>query len=274
MVLGRRQLHFTFLVLGLALCEVPAAPQEQLTVVPRSGRTFTGYVDARTDVERLWLRFGESPSTILRPITWEAVASALARKSSVAGGSMACRRCRDANLTGGRRRSRHCSKGARNWRRGTAPPAPLLLPPLRVTSISFDALLANWDADAEPDGLLVTVRPWDAWGRPLPVDGVVEIQLQGAVRRDFHAAPHSRGVVVETLDRWNERLSAAQPAPDGYLFRLPFQSHHPSADSVDARGRVLVRLIAPGHGVFEDAREAVPIRRFAPLDELQLRAAR
>jgi hypothetical protein len=232
---------------------------------------FTGYVDERTGADRLWLRFGETSTTVLRPVAWDAV-------TGIWQGSQAIPADQWREIVNGLRSPTPDDTAPQEPAASVelvpaklVEPAPIWEPPSRVASVTFDAVLANWDADAAPDGLAVTVRPLDDWGRPVLVDGVVEVELQAAVRRDFNAAPHHRGTAIETLDRWSESLATAPLTADGYLFRLPFRADHASNDWVAARGRVFVKLVAPGHGVFEDARDAVPIRPFSPLNELQRR---
>jgi hypothetical protein len=69
---------------------VPSQPSASasdviITVHLLSGRSFTAALDARTDVSQLWLRFGHSGTTILRPIEWNHVVSANLDGHTVSG---------------------------------------------------------------------------------------------------------------------------------------------------------------------------------------------
>jgi hypothetical protein len=134
---------------------------------------------------------------------------------------------------------------------------PYLAPWYRVTSFTFEANLANWDADAAPDGLGLYVQPVNAWGAPVDCASVVHVELVAPVRRPFAAAPHSRGAVCETLARWTKNLAASLPTDNGYLVKLPFPSGPPLPKHLAGRGCLYVRLVVPGQGVFEFAREGV-----------------
>jgi hypothetical protein len=127
----------------------------------------------------------------------------------------------------------------------------------RVASLGFEAELANWDADPHPDGFALFVQPVDCWGAPAPADGVVYVELTGAVRRSFHAAPHGRGAVCQTLGRWTKTLATSLPTDNGYLIKLPLPAGPLSPEQIASRGRMHVRLVVPGQGVFEAAREGV-----------------
>lgn len=68
--------------LMICLCRVSALParasddiaDEPVALQLLSGRTYVGAIDARTDRDRLWLRFGSTKAEILRPIEWHRVA--------------------------------------------------------------------------------------------------------------------------------------------------------------------------------------------------------
>jgi catechol 2,3-dioxygenase-like lactoylglutathione lyase family enzyme len=247
-----------FLLLATA---APAA--DVITVTLRSGRTFTAAVDPRTDEDRLWLRFGEGSTVLLRPVAWEAVVGAWRDGQPVEPEQLR----REAESLWETEEQAETAplpqpdESAIHFE----PLAPHPGPPPRVASVAFDAHLANFDADAEADGLIVVIRPLDSWGRLVAAEGTVEVELIGAVRRTFHSAPRSGGAVHQTLGRWTKSLHAAVPAPDGYLFKLPFPGRDGGGRLAASRGRVRVRLVVPGCGVFEDEREGTPIAPFTPL---------
>jgi hypothetical protein len=250
---------------GLVVLAARAFSAERLTVSLQSGRTFTGAVDARTDEQRLWLRFGEGTTVVLRSLAWESVAAAKRN-----GQPISLERLRPAAEE---MKSAATSDDAAPSAEPSAPNAdeivtPLpqvayLPPPPRVSTVAFDAILANWDADAPPDGLAVYVRPLDAWGGLVAVHGIVHVELTGRVRRDFSAVPHGRGMIEESLGRWTVNLASALPTTDGYLIKLPFAWGALPPEEVYSRGRVHLRLAAPGNGVFEAVTEAVQILPYA-----------
>jgi hypothetical protein len=265
-----------FSVAGFLACGARIDAAETLTVALRSGRTFTAAVDQRTNDSRLWLRFGHGPTVVLRPLAWDAVVAAWRNGEMVPREQL-----RDV---AGEMKTPLLVERESEPSAEPLPPAAApshadpqqdyathdhgpFAPPPRVASVAFDAWLANWDADAAPDGLAVLIQPLDFWGGLLPTDGVVHVELVGLSRRDFISAPHSGGVVQQTLDRWTQSLAAGLPTGDGLLLKLPFHGSPPSPESVASRGRVQVRLVAPGHGVFEEVLDGVPIRPFAPLNE-------
>jgi hypothetical protein len=89
------------------------------------------------------------------------------------------------------------------------------------------------------------------------------VTLVGRVRRDFSAVPHGRGIVQETLGRWTVTLGSTLPTSDGHLVKLPFPHGALPPEEVYSRGRVQLRLAAPGHGVFESEQEATQIVPYA-----------
>jgi hypothetical protein len=129
----------------------------------------------------------------------------------------------------------------------------------KVASVTFEANLANWDADWAPDGLGLVVQPLNAWGAPVDCLGVVHVELVAPVRRTFASAPHGRGAVYQTLGRWTKNLAVSLPTDNGYLVALPFSSGPPLPEQLAGRGRVCVRLVIPGQGVFEFARDGVDL---------------
>jgi hypothetical protein len=156
-----------------------------------------------------------------------------------------------------------------------AVPAPL---PREVVTIVFDAFIANWDADVETDGLVLDVAPLDAEGYIIPADGTLEVELFASQRRAFHHAPLSGGDTLELAERWTRAINPAELRPGGYRFRLPFGAVHPELDPdwlAYHYGLVHVRLAIPGHGVFEDSRDGIRIRPWAPnRDYLEMNTGR
>jgi hypothetical protein len=145
-----------------------------------------------------------------------------------------------------------------------------------VTSIAVDALLANWDADVEADGLMIYLQPLDAWQQLTAASGTLEVELYTLHARAFHHAPFSGGRTVEPIVRWAQAVNVNDFTTRGALIRLPFQAAHPEFDdSLGAYGLVHIKFSVPGSGVFEQSIDGVRIRPWAPLrDYYQLDTGR
>jgi hypothetical protein len=147
-----------------------------------------------------------------------------------------------------------------------------------VTTISFDARIANWDADVETDGLVVDLFPLDGEGYLAPVSGAVEIELFGPQRRVFHHAPLSGGDTLERIERWTRQIDPSQFTANAVRLRLPFGAVHPEIDTDWVAwhyGLVHVRLVAPGHGTFDASRDGIRTRPWTPVrDQLELNTQR
>ena len=155
--------------------------------------------------------------------------------------------------------------------------SPAELPP-PVTTIAFDARVANWDADVETDGLVVDLYPLDAYGNIVPVRGTAEVEFFASQRRDFQYAPLSGGDTFELLERWTRSFEPFDVGSGGIRLRLPFGAIHPELRSdwlAWPLGLVHVRLVVPGAGVFDDSRDAVRVRPWAPnRDYLEMNTGR
>jgi len=255
----------------------PPALPKPLTVELVSGRKFTGLVDGRTNVQQLVLRFTRGTATLMRPIAWDRVV-----KASVEGQAIEADRLRETALAmriegSGfgiqRAGNRVQGTGDRGQEPGAGNKEPTALPqPPRVTSVSFDARLANWDADVETDGLILDVVPISADGYATPTGGTVEIELFAPQKRVFQDAPKSGGATLERVERWTRTVDLADFGPSGARLKLPFGAVHPEFD-LDwiGVGLVHVRLVVPGEGVFDDSVDGLRIRPYAPLrDRLEM----
>ena len=131
----------------------------------------------------------------------------------------------------------------------------------------MDPRIANWDGDVEIDGLLVDVAPLDAYQDLIPVAATVEIELYAPQRRRFDEAPLSGGDTLELVERWTRAVTPADFGPSGARLQLSFGAIHPELMpdwTAWWYGLVHLRLVVPGHGVFEDSRDGVRIRPWAP----------
>ncbi len=273
------QTVITVWFIGLASSTLAEEPSgDQLTVYLKSGRSFTAAVDQRTNDDQLWLRFEATATRLWRPISW----------ARVVGGQYRGRELQAREVQQLAKQLRSTSRPIEAVPRhtpavpgGRAPQTPNVDKPksnsqwarealarrTKVRSLAVDIELANWDADAEPDGLSVVVYPLDSRGNVLPVDGQLEVQLTG-LRPVALPARYSfpRGAAFPRLLRWSRPVRAANTNDTGAVVLLPFPKHTPAKDvTLDAFGAVTARLSVPGHGVFDATDHLVRIRPYRPI---------
>jgi hypothetical protein len=136
----------------------------------------------------------------------------------------------------------------------------------RVASVDFDAHIANWDRDVEFDGIALRLFPLDTDGQLTPARGTLYVELIASRRQDFNDVPWARGQVPSRLGEWSVAMDADEVTENGIVVKLPFQTNHPEFDTTwAAHGLVHVRLVVPGHGVFEHSFDGVRVRPYAPL---------
>src|SRR5262245_10824853 len=142
---------------------------QRVVVELQSGEQLTAQVDARTSSQRLWLRYSHGNAEVLRPIDWDQVARGVVGSDDL---DPAAFRAKALQI-----RSLHEPPAL------TAPglwAGTYACPPggaCQVQSIWADARLANWDADAPYDGLLLRVVPLDDYGAPVAAAGTIEAEL-------------------------------------------------------------------------------------------------
>ncbi|MDX1945987.1 MAG: hypothetical protein SFU86_11370 [Pirellulaceae bacterium] len=235
----------------------------ELTVRLASGREFTAAVDSRTSDQHLVLRFARGRATVRRPIEWNRVVAA-----TYQGGTV--------DLADLRTLAERIKTEAAPVPAAIAGPElpvspPKAATPPRVTTVTFDAHLANWDGDVETDGLVVDVAPLSADGQLVVATGTVEIELHALPTRQPHDTPHAGESAVVLVERWTRSLRPADFAAGGARLKLPFGQIHPEFDtSLLAHGLVHLRLTVAGDGVFDSTQDAVRLRPWSPTrDQLQ-----
>jgi len=272
-------------LLLLSTTGVKTQANDQIHIWVESGREFSGDVDRRTNDDCLWLRQSAPRMEIIRSVKWERITGAEhnGKRLSVAelrqlAAELKAPSTIEAPLL-------RCIQGNRIVMRGN-PEAPMEADdgqsdaddPVAgpIQSVDFDAQIANWDGDVEPDGLLIQVYPLDAHGAVTPITGTLSVELIAPRRRDFNHVPHGRGTSVDRIGRWSRSIRREDVGVSGITFKLPFQVTHPEFNTdVWSYGLVHLRLVVPGHGVFEDSIDGVQIREFAPVrDWLQLSTGR
>ncbi|NQU25660.1 MAG: hypothetical protein HQ567_30605 [Candidatus Nealsonbacteria bacterium] len=235
-----------------------------------SGARLVGQLDARSDRSQLWLRVEKGSAVLLRPIRWEQVAQA-----RVADKVFTPEQLRQSvEQTRLRNPARQEPPGPPNRISLRIPPSapdpalaaegrwPIsrsatLSRPATVRSVAFDATVANWDADAEMDGLLISVYPLDANGRVTAVRGMLQVNL-----REHVASTITRRRSPSRLEYWTRQVRVEDFGADEAVYRLPFQRMHPEYDTTNwgIYGAVHVRLSVPGQGTFEATEGTVRLR--------------
>jgi hypothetical protein len=247
-----------------------------------SGRKLEGFIDARSTDVQLVMRFERGGASLSRQLSWSEVRSVELQGKEITRDELRRRYLELAT------KMKASPERARQHRSEASPsdlqqPADLLattpqppLPPARVTSLSFDALLANWDADVEADGLVIYLQPLDSWQQMSAASGTLEVELYTIQARVFHHAPYNGGRSIEPIIRWTQVVNLSDYTSRGAQLKLPFQAAHPEFDdTLGAYGLVHVKFSVPGSGVFEQTMDGVRIRPWSPLrDYLQLDTGR
>jgi hypothetical protein len=253
----------------------------QITVSVASGRVFNGEVDPQTDRDLLWLRVGDGPIVVRRPIEWGRVVRVRQGEKELSPDEL--------------RALAQTSKDATNATLLPAPPVPaedwtmaktwLTAPgaaPIgdranpsagvvrvgspQVGSLQIDAELGHWTAGVETSGIVVCIHPTTADGSLMPVDGTLAVDLIGQT-----PASQGQGDGLSTLGRWTQAVRVADFGPLGAVYQFPFQAVHPDFDlELRAHGLVHARLIVPGQGTFEASQAMVRLRPYSSVrDRLQ-----
>ena len=256
-----RSAAMTSLFAALAFSTVADAG-EGVLVRLLNGKTLAAQVDSQTDDDRLWLRFGTGSTIILRAIDWQDIATIVH-----AGTAIEREDVKALSTTVEMPRTSTPPTRRRIPGSSDAERARHLLGFRRpITAIDFDAQLANWDRDVEFDGLALRVFPLDGQGRLTTVRGTMEVELLVNRKVSFNDVPHSRGHQPRQLGSWRIAIHTGEVNEDGVRVKLPFQAAHPEFDPKWAPyGLVHIRLVVPGHGVFDHSMDGIRIRPYAPL---------
>jgi hypothetical protein len=241
------------LIVGSLLLPVGVhAAEATVAVQLTSGRSFTGTLDSRTDDQRLWLRWRIGDVELQRPIGWERIEKAELNGDAI---ELAELQARAADLaTPGRITPLRTLPDNDRSRPEPRPAAPI------VHSVRCDAWLANWDADANFDGLLVQIEAQDQNGQTLLVQGTVEAELVTIDYQPAYLNSTSGGRVPTSLGRWTQLWDSRQN------LRLELQGRDPQRDgSLSRYGLLKVRVTIPGSGVFEQQLDGLRMRPFMPV---------
>lgn len=267
----RLQLFLACLWVGI----VSHAFANEVHLTLASGRSVSGMIDPATSSQTIWLRSQVGQAILRRPIDVAAI-----DRIEIHGQRANLNELQQlaANANAAPARSSTAEKSIRDIRPGkiiviqpAAPSTPTdtfvpqakHLPPV---TLRIDAYPANWDADAEDDGLLVSITPLDREGTAVPVTGVAQIEWWGSQVVSRWQTPVGRESYRPL--RWayqSENLTAEQFST-GYRVQLPFQGMNPLEQAlVFPYSLVRVRLVVPGVGELLAERDGIRAHRFQPL---------
>jgi hypothetical protein len=240
---------------------IRAAESELVMVQVQDGRVLVGEVDQRTNDQELWIRATSPDLALSVGLPWNQVAwiqhanrqfkpDRFRRLARELAAPLPKGFFREPQIyTHPEVRSEDSVRNGRVYM--VRPPAA---EPTAETLI-VQAHVANWDGDAETDGLELTIVPQSSTRNVAPLDGVLVVELQG---RKYRSAPR-RSPIVD-LEKWSLRVRSQDFGPLGATYRLPFQTFFPSRDPSIARdGTLRVQLTGGRTGPLK-ARILVPMR--------------
>ena len=250
---------------------------QPIVVELRDGRRIQGDVDRRSNTDELWLRSELNGAQIASRYFWSDI-----NKVWQSGQAIELQRLHADVQALPPRTAQGLAQT--EWEQPlllTAETAAdrntVLLPQIaaafpEVRSLHIEARLANWDADAPADGLLVTVYPLSSTGEWMPVRGNLDLTLLGEVwpgSEEPHRYPRAG---FHELARASHLVRKVDFARGPATFQLPLRKVHPEAmPSIATYGLVHARLGVSGAGVFEASDSFVRLREPSPTrDRLQL----
>jgi hypothetical protein len=261
-----------------AVVTAAQAADNEVVVHLASGRQFRGVFGAASTEKQLVLRAVHGGVTLQRPIAWDRITSL-----AVNGNEIGPARLREMAVGQKGTESAHgrvpqTIELRDEFRSPAATFAPISAPdapPPHVAMVAFDAAITNWDGDVETDGVVLNVAPLDLDRNLLFVGGTLDVDLFAQQQRTLDLAPNSGGYSLELVEHWTRSVAPNDFGPSGVRLRLPFGAITPELQRtwrVSPYGLVHVRFVIPGHGVFEDYRDAVRTRPFAPnRDHLEMK---
>jgi hypothetical protein len=224
------------------------------------GRVLTGEVDARTDEEHLWLRTSSKSFVLATSVEWTQVKAVRAAGKQLTRDDFGKRvdefKSEPPEDHLAERKPAVLEHGTtiverEHARRNAA---------TRVTTLDVEAHLANWDRDAEIDGVEIRIAPRNVFGEIVPVSG----QLLAALVGRNQLAPHDRAAYPR-LGRWSLRTDTNDFGHYGAIYRMPFRTSHPDEFlSIEPHGLIDATLFVFGQGRFE-ADATIHLRRFNPV---------
>ena len=228
----------------------------------RDGRQITGHVAATTSDERLDLVLASERAQLTAHLTWNQVAA----------------------IDVGRRQV-SVDRFRKQLPKFTLPvesPTQTALPPRRIVpllnrqsgepqslprqiprSVQIEARLANWDKDAEPDGILLELFVLDGMGHPTIVPGQLTATLTG-LRQQITGGQETlnRKPPTTQLERWSIPIRVSDFADQRAIVKLPFRSLQPDRDlSIASETLLEISFGVSSVGVLKASQPDVLIRQ-------------
>lgn len=240
----------------------PAQAQAHVTAILTDGRHISGYVDAQTDAHSLWID-SRQPGLVLKSShNWSTIAQITLNKAIYTGGQMPTEAIKV--------RSTWHTELEINPRRTRQ---PARLPPgistrrSQIRVVDVDAVSANWDRNADDDGLRISITPRDANLNIVAANAVVEVELVG---ERFSPTQSGRRQFVR-LGKWTKTVTASQFTASGVHIEVPYQHRMPDSRSnhsdILSDGTVHVRFKVSGVGAFDGTDPWVRLRRYSRLQD-------
>jgi hypothetical protein len=250
--------------------EMPPSPASSpIFVMLRDGRRFVASGDHRTDDETLWLRLEKGRAAVSTGFTWDLVRSVYVNGDDYSGAEF-------------RSIARYfASNTPAVFAYGESLPPATLSPPQanvparlrelhskRVESVAIDAVVANWDRDAESDGIELRIFPQSADGGVTPMDGAFQSNL---IVRSY-SPDDDQTIMSASPWVWSQKMRAVDfSGRSGAVYRLPFRSTSPDHDlTLQPIGLLRVHLHLAGQGDFF-AETPVRLRVYNPVRDQLLK---
>ncbi len=253
---------------GCSVLTAAGLANEPITVWLSDGRQVTGLADAQSDEQKLWLRREADRFELASGFPWDQLVT-----GQVGEKTMDLAALRDWVLVHKRPGRTVLEIGIRDdAERVSRIPSPATTEPERVQSLSIVATLAQWDGDAQTDGLRIFVAPLDARGQLVPIDGQIFFTLVVEIEKINGGQRGSLLPEFRQLDRGSFLVKLEHFADGPAAYNLPFSRQHPELDvNLGCQALVHARLGIPGHGVFEASDAQVSLREVSRFrDQLQL----
>jgi hypothetical protein len=261
--------------------ELPGANESiTVTVTLVDNSTVTAVADAATDDQFLALRSSAPGIFIRRYIPWHDIAAADIGEQALTSDTLK-KHLKTLMLAGGTQSLADISH-ALTMRSdtqsdhfvGAANPAvglPLPSDPVRnrVTSLEIIATAANWDRDVAFDGVRVFVRPLNAVGEIIPVNGYITLKLFGQRFLPVGSVRDNRQVdVFPPLENWSRRVRKQDFGFQGAVYQFAYRRTNPEfVHNLSSIGLTHASLSVPGQGVFRTSDGMTEIRDFSPYRE-------
>ncbi len=237
---------FALTVLVAIAAPVSALADDLIVVWLNDGRMLVGGVDPRTDNERLWLQTTGTSFVVSTSADWDNINAVNANGERMSPDTFAKRVDEFSTDAPAPPVATNTNNVTSNVT--THVPRPLLRrnEATRVASLEVEGRVANWDRDAETDGIEIRVIPRNAFGEAIAASGQITATLIARNQLPTHD-PNA----FPQLGRWSLNADTSDFGSHGAVYRLPFRGKHPDREfSLEPHGLVEVSFYAHGYGRF------------------------